>query len=89
MIPSLASAGYLEPIDDYMKKADFKIAAVADSANFMTYKGQTYGIPTDSNVHIQYKRKDLLEDETNKKRTRCRTNAPGASRSGWRSRVRS
>ena len=28
MIPSLASAGYLEPLDEYMKKADFKIDAV-------------------------------------------------------------
>src|SRR5947209_16964194 len=68
MIPSLASAGYLEPLDEYMKKADFKIDAVADYANFMTYKGQTYGVPTDGNVHIQYVRKDLLEDENNKKR---------------------
>src|SRR5499433_3136658 len=68
MIPSLASAGYLEPLDEYMKKADFKIEAVADYANFMTYKGQTFGIPTDGNVHIQYVRKDLLEDPDNKKK---------------------
>jgi multiple sugar transport system substrate-binding protein len=68
MIPSLASAGYLEPLDEYMKKADFKIDAVADYANFMTYDGRTYGIPTDGNVHIQYTRKDLLENPDNKKR---------------------
>ncbi len=68
MIPSLASAGYLEPLDDYMRKADFKIEAVADYANFMTYKGHTYGIPTDGNVHIHYLRKDLVEDADNKKR---------------------
>jgi len=68
MIPSLASAGYLEPLDEYMKKAEFKIEAVADYANFMTYKGQTYGIPTDGNVHIEYVRKDLLEDPDNQKR---------------------
>jgi multiple sugar transport system substrate-binding protein len=68
MIPSLASAGFLEPLDQYMKKADFKIDAVADYANFMTYKGQTYGIPTDGNVHIQYVRKDLIENEDNKKK---------------------
>jgi multiple sugar transport system substrate-binding protein len=68
MIPSLASAGYLEPLDQYMKQADFKIEAVADYANFMTYKGQTYGIPTDGNVHIQYVRKDLLEDADNRKK---------------------
>ena len=51
-----------------MKKADFKIEAVADYANFMTYKGQTYGMPTDGNVHIQYVRKDLIEDPDNKKK---------------------
>src|SRR5215467_14236960 len=68
MIPSLASAGYLEPLDEYMKKAGFKIEAVADYANFMTYKGQTFGVPTDGNVHIQYVRKDLLENPDNRKR---------------------
>jgi multiple sugar transport system substrate-binding protein len=68
MIPSLASAGYLEPLDAYMKKADYKIEAVADYANFMTYHGQTYGVPTDGNVHIQYVRKDLVENPDNKKR---------------------
>ncbi len=68
MIPSLASAGYLEPLDEYMKKADYKIDAVADYANFMTYQGRTYGMPTDGNVHIQYVRKDLLENPDNKKR---------------------
>src|SRR5215510_12244065 len=68
MIPSLASAGYLEPLDEYMKKADFKIEAVADYANFMTYKGQTFGVPTDGNVHIQYVRKDLVENPDNKKK---------------------
>ena len=38
MIPSLASAGLLEPLDEYMKKADFKLDAVGDYASFMTYK---------------------------------------------------
>ncbi|MGC2044588.1 MAG: extracellular solute-binding protein, partial [Pseudolabrys sp.] len=68
MIPSLASAGYLEPLDEYMKKANFKIEAVGDYGSFMTYGGHTYGIPTDGNVHIQYVRKDLVEDPDNKKR---------------------
>ena len=68
MIPSLVSAGYLEPLDEYIKKADYKLDAVADYGNFMTYKGHTYGVPTDGNVHIQYVRKDLLEDADNKKR---------------------
>ncbi len=68
MIPSLASAGLLEPLDAYMKQADFKIDAVGDYANFMTYKGSTYGIPTDGNVHVHFLRKDLVEDPDNRKR---------------------
>src|SRR3990167_2367840 len=47
MIPSLASAGYLEPLDEYMKKANYKSEAVADYGNFMTYGGNTYGVTTD------------------------------------------
>src|ERR1041384_4745150 len=35
MIPSLASAGYLEPLDEYIKKAGFHLDAVADYGNFM------------------------------------------------------
>jgi ABC-type glycerol-3-phosphate transport system substrate-binding protein len=68
MIPSLASAGYLEPLDEYMKKANFKFEMVGDYATFMTYGGHTYGVPTDGNVHIQYTRKDLLDNPDNKKR---------------------
>jgi multiple sugar transport system substrate-binding protein len=68
MIPSLASAGYLEPLDEYIKKAGFHLDAVADYANFMKYGGQTYGVPTDGNVHIQYTRKDLIDNPDNKKR---------------------
>jgi multiple sugar transport system substrate-binding protein len=68
MIPSLASAGLLEPLDEYMQAADFKIDAVGDYANFMTYKGNTYGVPTDGNVHIQYIRRDLLENPDLQKR---------------------
>jgi maltose-binding protein MalE len=61
MIPSLASAGLLEPLDGYMKKADFKINAVGDFANFMVYKGKTYGMPTDGNVHTHFIRWDQVE----------------------------
>jgi multiple sugar transport system substrate-binding protein len=68
MIPSLASAGYLEPLDEYIKKANYKSDAVADYGNFMTYGGHTYGVPTDGNVHIQYVRKDLIENPDNQKK---------------------
>lgn len=68
MIPSLASAGLLEPLDSYMKKSQFKIDAVGEYNKLFTYKGQTWGVPTDGNVHVQYVRKDLLEDPASKKR---------------------
>ncbi len=68
MIPSLASAGLLEPLDGYMKKADFSIDAVGTYGNFMRYKGNTYGVPTDGNVHVQFTRKDLMENPDEQKR---------------------
>ena len=68
MIPSLASAGYLEPLDEYVKNAGFHLDVVAGYGNFMKYDGHMYGIPTDGNVHIQYTRKDLLDNPDNKKR---------------------
>jgi multiple sugar transport system substrate-binding protein len=68
MIPSLASAGYLEPLDEYIKNSGFKFDVVAGYDNFMKYDGHTYGVPTDGNVHIQYTRKDLIDNADNKKR---------------------
>jgi len=68
MIPSLVSAGFLEPLDEYMKKANFHLDAVGDYGSFMTYGGHTYGVPTDGNVHIAMTRKDLIEDPDNKKK---------------------
>jgi multiple sugar transport system substrate-binding protein len=68
MIPSLASAGLLEPLDAYIKKADFHYDAVGDYASFMTYNGHTYGVPTDGNVHVHFVRKDLMENPDNQKR---------------------
>lgn len=68
MIPSLASTGYLEPLDEYIKNSGFQFDVVADYGNFMKYDGRTYGVPTDGNVHIQYTRKDLIDNPDNKKR---------------------
>ena len=48
MIPSLASAGLLEPLDPYIKETGYKLDMVGNFASFMQYKGQTYGIPTDA-----------------------------------------
>ena len=68
MIPSLVSAGYLEPLDDYMKKANYKMDAVGDYANLATYDGKTYGIITDGNIFVHQLRKDLSEDADNQKK---------------------
>jgi len=76
MIPSLASAGLLEPLDAYMKKANFKIDAVGEYNKLFTYRGQTWGVPTDGNVHNQYVRKDLLEDPDAQKRFADRFGKP-------------
>jgi multiple sugar transport system substrate-binding protein len=67
MIPSLASAGLLEPLDSYMADANFKINAVGDFGKFMTYKDKTYGMPTDGNVMVQFVRKDLFENPDERK----------------------
>jgi len=67
MIPSLASAGLLEPLDEYMESAGFKINAIGNFGRFMTFKGKTYGMPTDGNVHVQFIRKDLFENPDERK----------------------
>src|SRR5438105_1600193 len=61
MIPSLVSAGLLEPLDDYMAEVGYKIDMVGNSSHFMRYNGKTYGLPTDGNVFIQLLRKDLFD----------------------------
>jgi multiple sugar transport system substrate-binding protein len=61
MIPSLASAGLIEPLDEYMAEVGHKLEMVGKAANFMRYQGKTYGLPTDGNVFVQFLRKDLFE----------------------------
>lgn len=70
MIPSLASAGLIEPLDKYMKAAGVNPAnnMVGNFGNFMRFGGNTYGVPTDGNVHIEFVRKDLLEDPEERKK---------------------
>src|SRR3546814_4957890 len=63
MIPSLVSAGLLEPLDEYMEAADFKLNAVGFYSRFTTYKGKTYGITTAGNVQTQMISKDLYADQ--------------------------
>ena len=77
------SAGYLEPLDEYMHKANYKMDAVGDYANLATYDGKTYGIITDGNIFVHQLRKDMFEDADNKKRFEDKFGKPLAYPKTW------
>ncbi len=83
MIPSLVSAGFLEPLDEYMHKAGYQMNAVGDYGKLPTYDGKTYGIITDGNIFVQQIRKDLMEDADNKKRFEDKFGKPLAYPNNW------
>ena len=83
MIPSLVSAGYLEPLDEYMQKANYKMNAVGDYGKLPTYDGKTYGIITDGNIFVQQIRKDLMENADNKKKFEDRFGKPLGWPQSW------
>jgi multiple sugar transport system substrate-binding protein len=83
MIPSLASAGYLEPLDPYMEKAHFQPHAVGHYGQLATYGGKTYGIITDGNIFVEMLRKDLMEDPDNKKRFEDKFGTPLVPAKNW------
>jgi multiple sugar transport system substrate-binding protein len=83
MIPSLVSAGYLEPLDEYMEKTGYKMNAVGDYGKLPTYGGKTYGIITDGNIFVQQIRKDLMEDADNKKKFADKFGKPLAWPQNW------
>ena len=68
MIPSLVAAGLAEPLDDYMKQANFDLKMVGNFEKFMQYKGVTYAMPTDGNVCPHFIRKDLFDDPDERKK---------------------
>src|SRR5262245_19900686 len=67
MIPSLVSAGLLEPLDEYLQEAGYTLEMVGNGSNFMRYNGKLYGLPTDGNVFVQLFRKDLFENSDEQK----------------------
>jgi multiple sugar transport system substrate-binding protein len=67
IIPSLASAGLLEPLDEYMQEAGYKLEMFGNAGNFTRYNGKTYAIPTDGNVFVQLYRKDFFENPDEQK----------------------
>ena len=83
MIPSLVSAGYLEPLDEYMQKANYKMSAVGDYGKLPTYDGKTYGMITDGNIFVQQIRKDLMENADNQKKFEDKFSKPLAWPQNW------
>ena len=62
MIPTLANAGYLQPLDKFMERGGYKLVSNGPQAEICRYRGETYGILTDGNVHTSFVRKDLMEE---------------------------
>lgn len=62
MIPTLANAGYLQPLDKFMRRGGYKLVSNGPQAEICRYGGETYGILTDGNVHNAFVRKDLVEE---------------------------
>jgi multiple sugar transport system substrate-binding protein len=65
VVPALAGAGWLEPLDDYLEKdKDFKESVERDIPknvlDLYRYKGKLYGIPPDANTQMMYYRADVL-----------------------------
>jgi multiple sugar transport system substrate-binding protein len=83
MIPSLVSAGFLEPLDEYMHKTGYKMDAVGDYGKLPTYDGKTYGIITDGNIFVHQVRKDLIEDADNRKKFEDKFGKPIAWPESW------
>ncbi|MGH6742211.1 MAG: ABC transporter substrate-binding protein, partial [Bradyrhizobium sp.] len=83
MIPSLVSAGFLEPLDEYMQKSNYHMDAVGDYAKLATYGGKTYGIITDGNIFVHQMRKDIIEDADNKKRYEDKFGKPISWPQNW------
>jgi len=80
MIPSLVSAGYLEPLDEYMKEAGYKMDAVGDYGQLATYDGKTYGIITDGNIFVHQLRKDCSKTPITKRSSRTSSASPSPTR---------
>lgn len=65
VVPALAGAGWLEPLDDYLDRdKKFKESVESDIPknvlDLYRYKGKLYGIPPDGNTQMMYYRADVF-----------------------------
>ena len=68
MIPTLASAGYLQPFDKFMERGGMEYRSVGPQVLQTRYHGEYYGFVTDGNVHMTGLRKDFFENPEERKR---------------------
>ncbi len=65
IIQEFAANGWLQPLDDYVKKywAQFNFGDYSEATwNALTYKGHSYAIPSSGNIWFLYCRTDLFEE---------------------------
>lgn len=69
MIPTLANAGYLHPLDKFMERGGMIYRSVGPQmVEQNRYHGETYGFVTDGNTHVTGLRKDYFENPEERKR---------------------
>ena len=61
MIPSYAAAGYLYPLDDFVKTWDDWKAYPEAMKKIVSFKGRVYGVMIDTDVRMIWYRKDIFK----------------------------
>ncbi len=68
MVPTLAHAGYLQPLNKFMERGGMVYRSVGPQSLQTRYHGENYGFVTDGNVMATGLRKDLFENPDERKR---------------------
>jgi multiple sugar transport system substrate-binding protein len=68
MVPTLANAGYLQPLNKFMERGAMVYRSVGAQSQQTHYHGENYGFVTDGNVHATGIRKDLFENPEERKK---------------------
>jgi len=68
MIPTLANAGFLQPLNKFMERGGMIYRSVGPAVQQTHYHGENYGFVTDGNILATALRKDLFENPEERKR---------------------
>ena len=87
LLPDLARAGALEPLDPYIEK--YGVASEFDDINpvfrnWMTFNGKTYGLVDDGDILLVYYRKDLFADPANQSEFKAQYGYDLAAPTDWK-----